>query len=147
MKNCWQTWTKLWQPRQVVVENTINGTKSMFVDSGSLKSTLTWFAADLINETRQACGGHGYSSYNGFGKSYDDWVVQCTYEGDNNVLAMSAGKTIIKTVQQVLNGKPLQDSTLEFLNDAPTLSKAKAVIKLKNTLTMLTVFESCCWFD
>ena len=32
----------------------------MFVDSGSLKSTLTWFAADLINETRQACGGHGY---------------------------------------------------------------------------------------
>ncbi|KGU31760.1 acyl-coenzyme A oxidase 2 [Candida albicans P57055] len=116
---------------KLLLKNTINGTKSMFVDSGSLKSTLTWFAADLINETRQACGGHGYSSYNGFGKSYDDWVVQCTYEGDNNVLAMSAGKTIIKTVQQVLNGKPLQDSTLEFLNDAPTLSKAKkAVIRI-----------------
>ena len=118
---------------KLLLKNTITGTKSMFVDSGSLKSTLTWLAADLINETRQACGGHGYSAYNGFGKTYDDWVVQCTWEGDNNVLAMSAGKTIVKTVQQVLNGKPLQDSTLEFLNDAPELSKAKkAVIRMKD---------------
>jgi acyl-CoA oxidase len=46
---------------------------------------------------------------------------------------MSAGKTIIKTVQQVLNGKELKDSTLEFLNAAPELSKAKkAVIRIRD---------------
>ncbi|EMG50433.1 POX2 Acyl-coenzyme A oxidase 2 [Candida maltosa Xu316] len=118
---------------KLLLKNTIQSTKSMFVDSGSLKSTLTWLASDLINEARQSCGGHGYSAYNGFGKTYGDWAVQCTWEGDNNVLGMSAGKTIIKTVQQVLNGKQLKDSTLEFLNDAPALSSAKkAVIRIKS---------------
>ncbi|KAG7664169.1 uncharacterized protein J8A68_002307 [[Candida] subhashii] len=110
---------------KLLLKKTLRDTKAMFVDSGSLKSTLTWLAADLINECRQSCGGHGYSSYNAFGKTYGDWVVQCTWEGDNNVLGMSAGKTIIKTVQQVLMGKKVKDSTLEFLNDAPTYQKAK----------------------
>ncbi|KAI3405044.1 hypothetical protein KGF56_002129 [Candida oxycetoniae] len=118
-----------------LLKNTINATKSMFVDSGSLKSTLTWEASELISECRQACGGHGYSGYNAFGKTFNDWSVQTTWEGDNNVLGMSAGKTIIKTVQQVLNGRKLKNSTLEFLNDAPTLSKAKkAVIRVKEHL-------------
>ena len=117
---------------KLLLKNTINSTKSMFVDSGSLKSTLTWEASDLIAECRQSCGGHGYSSYNAFGKTWNDWSVQTTWEGDNNVLAMSAGKTIIKNVQQILNGKKLKNSSLEFLNDAPTLSKAKkAVIRIK----------------
>ncbi|KAG5422255.1 POX1 [Candida metapsilosis] len=118
---------------KLLLKNTIAATKSMFVDSGSLKSTLTWEASNLIDECRQACGGHGYSSYNAFGKTYNDWAVQCTWEGDNNVLAMSAGKSVIKTVQQVLNGKKVKNSTLEFLNDAPELSKAKkAVIRIKD---------------
>ena len=117
---------------KLLLKNTIAATKSMFVDSGSLKSTLTWEASNLIDECRQACGGHGYSAYNAFGKTYNDWAVQCTWEGDNNVLAMSAGKSIIKTVQQILNGKKVKNSTLEFLNDAPELAKAKkAVIRVK----------------
>ncbi|EGW31445.1 uncharacterized protein SPAPADRAFT_62009 [Spathaspora passalidarum NRRL Y-27907] len=113
---------------KLLLKQSISGTKSLFVDSGSLKSTLTWLAADLVNECRQACGGHGYSAYNGFGKTINDWAVQCTWEGDNNVLAMSTGKTIIKTVQQILSGKKLKDSTLEFLNDAPALYKAKKAV-------------------
>ncbi|KAI5952734.1 hypothetical protein KGF54_003601 [Candida jiufengensis] len=118
---------------KLLLKNTIASTKSMFVDSASLKSTLTWEASDLISECRQACGGHGYSSYNAFGKTWNDWSVQTTWEGDNNVLAMSAGKTIIKNVQQILNGKKLKDSSLEFLNDAPILAKnKKAVIRIKD---------------
>ncbi|KAK6204649.1 acyl-CoA dehydrogenase/oxidase C-terminal, partial [Scheffersomyces amazonensis] len=81
---------------QTLINKSLIDTKALFIDSASVKSTLTWLAADLINEARQACGGHGYSSYNGFGKTYSDWVVQCTWEGDNNVLGIAAGKTIIK---------------------------------------------------
>lgn len=93
-------------------------TKSLFVDSGSLKASLTWLAADCIDQTRQACGGHGYSAYNGFGKTYGDWVVQCTWEGDNSVLSMLAGKTIVKNVEQVLQKGRLVDGTLSFLSRA-----------------------------
>ena len=51
--------------------------KNLFIDSASLKATNTWLIAQLIDELRQSCGGHGYSQYNAFGKGYDDWVVQC----------------------------------------------------------------------
>ncbi|AJS05516.1 Pox1p [Saccharomyces cerevisiae YJM1400] len=70
--------------------------KNLFIDSASLKATNTWLIATLIDELRQTCGGHGYSQYNGFGKGYDDWVVQCTWEGDNNVLSLTSAKSILK---------------------------------------------------
>lgn len=70
--------------------------KNLFIDSASLKATNTWLVADLIDQLRQACGGQGYSSYNAFGKGYDDWVVQCTWEGDNNILSLSSAKSILK---------------------------------------------------
>ena len=110
------------------INQSLNSTKSLFVDSGSLKSTCTWLTSSLIDESRQACGGHGYSSYNGFGKTYNDWAVQCTWEGDNNVLGMSAGKTIVKNVQQILKGKTIKSSTLDFLNNAKQLLDTKNIL-------------------
>lgn len=70
--------------------------KNLFIDSASLKATNTWLVAELIDQLRQSCGGHGYSSYNAFGKGYEDWVVQCTWEGDNNILSLSSAKSILK---------------------------------------------------
>lgn len=70
--------------------------KNLFIDSASLKATNTWLVAQLIDELRQTCGGHGYSQYNAFGKGYNDWVVQCTWEGDNSVLSLTSAKSILK---------------------------------------------------
>ncbi|QLG71205.1 hypothetical protein HG535_0B02440 [Zygotorulaspora mrakii] len=70
--------------------------KNLFIDSASLKATNTWLVAQLIDELRQSCGGHGYSQYNAFGKGYNDWVVQCTWEGDNSILSLTSAKSILK---------------------------------------------------
>jgi acyl-CoA oxidase len=113
----------------------IQDIKSLFIDSGALKSTLTWLAADVIDQCRQACGGQGYSSYNGFGKAYNDWVVQCTWEGDNNVLSIAVGKTVIANVAQVLKGKPIDStSSLAWLNNAKELSEKSNVLTSKSDL-------------
>ncbi|ODV67908.1 acyl-CoA oxidase [Hyphopichia burtonii NRRL Y-1933] len=128
------------------IKQGLNETKSLFIDSGSLKSTLTWLAADCIAETRQSCGGHGYSSYNGFGKSYDDWVVQCTWEGDNNVLAMSAGKSIIKNVNDILNKNKKIDGSLKFLNNSVSNSNNEIILgkedELNDPVIILKSLES-----
>lgn len=95
----------------------IGAMKLLFMDLGSLKSTCTWLAAEAIDQCRQACGGHGYLGYNGFGKAYDDWVVQCTWEGDNSVLAMLIGKPIIKTIAKVFEtSKPVSGSNAFLLH-------------------------------
>ncbi|CCH62979.1 hypothetical protein TBLA_0I03240 [Henningerozyma blattae CBS 6284] len=94
--------------------------KNLFVDSAALKATNTWLVAQLIDELRQSCGGHGYSQYNGFGKGYNDWVVQCTWEGDNNILSLTAAKSIVKKfVDAALKGKynsSLDEHSFDYLN-------------------------------
>lgn len=80
--------------------------KNLFISSASLKATNTWLISNLIDELRQCCGGHGYSQYNAFGKGYNDWVVQCTWEGDNNILSLTSAKSILKKfVDSATKGK------------------------------------------
>mmetsp|Transcript_8523 Transcript_8523/g.10623 ORF Transcript_8523/g.10623 Transcript_8523/m.10623 type:complete len:707 (-) Transcript_8523:59-2179(-) len=127
------------------IMKSIDSMKSLFVDSGSLKSTCTWLAAEVIDQCRQACGGHGYSAYNGFGKAYNDWVVMCTWEGDNNVLAMSVGKPIIKQILSVLDGKKVRGSasflnnTKQYLNEEPVLKNLEDLKDLKKVLQAIEV--------
>lgn len=117
------------------IEKSLGDTKSLFVDSASLKSTLTWLAEQSITESRQACGGLGYSAYSGFGKSYADWVVQCTWEGDNNVLGMSAGRTIMKNVSDVLKRKVQITGTSLFLSNAAKYVGSHLVLKEEQDLS------------
>lgn len=105
-----------------------NKLKDLFIDSASLKATNTWFVAKLIDDLRQTCGGHGYSAYNAFGKGYNDWVVQCTWEGDNNILSLTAAKSIVKKFVDISKGKKVTicSESLGYLNAGfigKTLSK------------------------
>lgn len=111
------------------IMKSIDKMKSVFIDSAANKSTSTWLTADLIDQCRQSCGGHGYSAYNGFGKAFNDWVVQCTWEGDNSVLAMSVGKPLIKAVEGVLKKGKKQTGSISFLNNAAAYDNRDVVLK------------------
>ncbi|QOU22001.1 hypothetical protein BRETT_002165 [Brettanomyces bruxellensis] len=89
--------------------------KQLFADSASLKSTCTWKCLQLIEECRQACGGHGYSAYSGFGKGYADHAVQCTWEGDNNILAQNAGRITVQQVAKMLKTDMKPTGNFSFL--------------------------------
>src|SRR5215218_7588756 len=41
--------------------------------SSGLKSLTSTMAVDAIEDCRRACGGHGYSSFSGFSKFYQDY--------------------------------------------------------------------------
>ncbi|KAF5092568.1 hypothetical protein D0Z03_002802 [Geotrichum reessii] len=75
----------------------IDESKELFSVSAGLKAFTTWATSTTIDECRQACGGHGYSGYSGFGQGYNDWAVMCTWEGDNNVLTLSTGRSLIQS--------------------------------------------------
>ncbi|KAK8441894.1 fatty-acyl coenzyme A oxidase [Candidozyma auris] len=128
------------------IMKSVNDMKSLFIDSAALKSTSTWLCADAIDQCRQACGGLGYSSYNGFGKGYADWVVQCTWEGDNSILAMSVGKPLIRAAVEVLKTGKKQKGSVAFLNEAKEWANDKLVFQTadellepKNTLKAIQV--------
>ena len=43
----------------------IDALKETHATSAGLKAFCTWTTLNTIEQSRQACGGHGYSSYNG----------------------------------------------------------------------------------
>lgn len=96
------------------IKKTIFDLKNLFVNSASLKASNTWLISQLIDEARQACGGHGYHAYSGLGRAFNDWSVQQTWEGDNNVLSINAGRSIIKYYQAAQKGKP-QGEDFQYL--------------------------------
>ncbi|KAH3672986.1 hypothetical protein WICPIJ_009958 [Wickerhamomyces pijperi] len=100
------------------IMKTINELKDLFVSSASLKASNTWLISQLIDETRQACGGHGYHAYSGLGQAFSDWSVQQTWEGDNNVLSINAGRSIIKYYEAAQRGKK-QGADFQYLSEEP----------------------------
>ncbi|KAK7679108.1 fatty-acyl coenzyme A oxidase [Cerrena zonata] len=129
---------------QAGIDAGIESMKSLFIASGSLKSTCTWLTLKNIDECRQACGGHGYSSYAGFGKAFNDFAVQCTWEGDNNILGMSVGKQLVKNISSVLKDGVQTSGILEFLNNSKSIIGDKVILTpndLKNPRKVLEAVE------
>ena len=124
------------------IMKSIEDMKSLFVDSASLKATCTWLGCEAIDECRQACGGHGYSNYNGFGRAYNDFAVQCSWEGDNNVLAISSGKPIVRHIMGLEKGKTVKGS-LDFLNQWKSYTgsgASKVILNNGNDITDVKKF-------
>lgn len=88
--------------------------------SSIIKAKTSWFAAECIQECRQAMGGHGYSSYSKIGHIYNDNDINLTWEGDNHVLIQQTAKYVLEQAQKALQkGKPSNNPLLHFLSNVP----------------------------
>ncbi|PWN52557.1 acyl-CoA oxidase [Violaceomyces palustris] len=104
------------EPGDPNLNATIEMLKETHATSAGLKAFCTWATLETIDKSRQACGGHGYSSYNGFANMYADFAVHCTWEGDNTILALQAGRSLISSYQDAREGKKLSSGT-GYLNN------------------------------
>lgn len=68
-----------------------------------LKSIITWYANDAIQECREACGGKGYLLENRIGDLKGDVDIFTTFEGDNNVLLQLAAKGVLSDFKAEFN--------------------------------------------
>ena len=62
----------------------------------AMKPLVTWTCASAIQESREACGGHGYLKVSQLGVMRADHDATVTYEGDNNVLLQQASNWLVK---------------------------------------------------
>lgn len=95
-----------------------------------LKSIITWYANDAIQECREACGGKGYLLENRIADLKGDVDIFTTFEGDNTVLLQLAAKGV------------LSDFKAEF-NSAGFASVLKILgIQISDTLTTINPLYS-----
>ncbi|KAF8767131.1 Peroxisomal acyl-coenzyme A oxidase 3 like protein [Argiope bruennichi] len=86
-----------------------------------------WLARDAIQESREACGGHGYLQAAGFGSLRNDNDANCTYEGDNNVLLQQTSNYLLGLLKrkQLENGLQFEIQSVNFLNHMDEILKYK----------------------
>lgn len=88
----------------------------MHLITSCAKAVFSWDACETSRDARQACGGIGFSAYNNFGAPMTIIDLNCTWEGDNNVLIQQAGKLILQNMAYLFQDKPLMPS-FEFLKE------------------------------
>jgi acyl-CoA oxidase len=108
--------------------------------SSCAKAVFSWNTNDTANEARQACGGLGYSLYNGLAEPIMVSDLNRTWEGDNNILLQQAGKLILKNLSDLYMDKPVM-KTFEFLTiEAPDPSPYEDSLNdIHNLLHLITV--------
>ena len=63
--------------------------------AAALKPLSTWAALDILQESREACGGAGFLAENRFTQLRADLDIYATFEGDNNVLLQLVAKRLL----------------------------------------------------
>ncbi|CEQ40207.1 SPOSA6832_01809, partial [Sporobolomyces salmonicolor] len=97
--------------------------KETHATSAGLKAFCTWNALDCIERCRASLGGHGYSAYSGLPSMYNDQAVQCTWEGDNTILTLQSGRSLVASYADALRGATLPGGT-SYLNSLPAILTA-----------------------
>ncbi|KAI9097159.1 acyl-CoA dehydrogenase/oxidase C-terminal [Phlyctochytrium arcticum] len=128
------------QPGQKELTTILEQLKEMHGTSAGLKAFSTWSTLNIIDQCRQACGGHGYSSYTGLASLYSDFAVHCTWEGDNTILSLQGGRYLISCYREAKAGKS-QAGGVSYLNDLGTLLSKKCQAKSIEEITTLAVVE------
>lgn len=116
------------EPGDPNLNEVLDKLKTTHATSAGLKAFCTWACLQTIDTSRQACGGHGYSSYNGFASMYNDFAVHCTWEGDNTILALQSGRFLISAFQEAVKGTQQRGGTA-YLNNIEQVLRAKCAGK------------------
>jgi acyl-CoA oxidase len=95
--------------------------------SSVAKPVCAWTVRDVIQECREACGGHGYLKYAQLGELRGQNDANCTYEGENNILIQQTSNFLLN---QRKNGwksfdKKTELGTVEFLKNGENILGTK----------------------
>lgn len=88
---------------KVYSDPTITDKRKIETQVAGLKSIITWFANDTIQECREACGGKGYLMENQIADLKGDVDIFTTFEGDNHVLLQLAAKGVLSDFKSEFN--------------------------------------------
>ncbi len=73
----------------------VDDRRQLETDAAGLKALATWHATDVVQETRECCGGLGYLQSSRFADLKADCDVFTTFEGDNTVLLQLVAKSLL----------------------------------------------------
>ena len=110
----------------------------------SLKGLASWSATKGLQECRESCGGLGFSYFANLGQLRNNFDINQTWEGDNNVLLQQTSKYLLEFIQKKFKGKERQNETCGFIKVEPvegTQCEATTEADFLKAENLLSVFE------
>ncbi|XP_022903093.1 peroxisomal acyl-coenzyme A oxidase 3-like [Onthophagus taurus] len=104
--------------------------------STAAKSISGWCARDAIQESREACAGHGYLKASGISDLRNENDPNMTYDGENHVLIQQASNILIKLWPNIQKRIPIISPlySMDFLNNGlEILNRKWTATSIKNT--------------
>ncbi|WP_281989671.1 acyl-CoA dehydrogenase [Aquimarina aggregata] len=88
---------------EIYSDKSVVDKRKIETQAAGLKSIITWFSNNTIQECREACGGKGYLLENQIANLKNDVDIFTTFEGDNHVLLLLAAKGILSEFKSEFN--------------------------------------------
>lgn len=95
------------QMEKEIANGDLSSLSEVHATSSGLKSLSTKLGAELVEECRFSCGGHGYSSFSGIPLVYSELVALTTAEGETYVLTQQTTRYLLKALEASLQNKSL----------------------------------------
>lgn len=128
------------KPEDSNMQDVLNTLKETHATSAGLKAFCTWSCLSTIEVCRQSLGGHGYSAYAGLAGMASDFAVHCTWEGDNTILTLQAGRYLVSCYNEAKQGK-VQPEGVAYLNNLTEVVKSKCSAKTPEDMLDFGVIE------
>lgn len=93
--------------------------------SSAGKPIVAWTVRDVIQECREACGGHGYLKCSRLGDLRNDNDANCTYEGENNILIQQTSNVLLNTRSKGWQAFSEFSGTTHFFKDGETILQSR----------------------
>uniref|UniRef100_A0A8D8G9W4 Acyl-coenzyme A oxidase n=2 Tax=Culex pipiens TaxID=7175 RepID=A0A8D8G9W4_CULPI len=111
----------------------------------SSKPLVTWTARDAIQESREACGGHGYLRAANLGELRNNHDPSCTYEGDNNVLGQQASNWLLRQWKAAKVESPVGTANFIERREAILGSNFDAIVRASGGAVESAEFITNCY--
>uniref|UniRef100_A0A1S4J9Y0 Acyl-coenzyme A oxidase n=1 Tax=Culex quinquefasciatus TaxID=7176 RepID=A0A1S4J9Y0_CULQU len=111
----------------------------------SSKPLVTWTARDAIQESREACGGHGYLRAANLGELRNNHDPSCTYEGDNNVLGQQASNWLLRQWKAAKVESPVGTANFIERREAILGSSFDAIVRASGGAVESAEFITNCY--
>lgn len=115
----------------------VEGMQDLETIAAALKASNTWHALNVLQQSREACGGNGFLQENHIVQLRSDFDVYVTFEGDNTVLMQLVGKRLLTDYAAVMKNSSIVQKVQHVSKEAVD----KARFKFTELNHMATVSE------
>ncbi|RWS04412.1 Peroxisomal acyl-coenzyme A oxidase 3-like protein [Dinothrombium tinctorium] len=116
--------------------------------SSCAKAMCGWIARDAIQESREACGGHGYLKASRLGEIRNDHDANNTYEGDNNVLLQQTSNYLMKFYKEKVENKKVKSpfGSVNYIENLDQILASQLDEHIDNMKTAINSYHFIvCW--